>query len=284
MPRFTYQGMILSELIVPPEKEVVSYSTSLINWSPAISNALPCNTKDLFKFVIGYAAAVEDGYDVMLMGDFNLPNIDWSTSMIKSGSPQATIDEAEELLDLMDSHFMDQHVIEDDPAYQPILTTKEFERNSFRSLNLEKADWEAINHNLSDMDWVSLKASCHDENYFPELFRLMLLQSQPHCPRVEENLKTELALLHIQMRDTIHGELELKEQKASPKKMSSKLLMRSTRMPPAAQMKILLGWYFGKLSRKEAERQLLSTGNLRGTYLIRESETSPGTHIVVYRW
>ena len=37
------------------------------------------------------------------------------------------------------------------------------------------------------------------------------VQSQPHFPRVEEKLKTELALLHIQMRDTIHGELELKE-------------------------------------------------------------------------
>ncbi|XP_077595710.1 tyrosine-protein kinase fynb isoform X1 [Stigmatopora nigra] len=35
-------------------------------------------------------------------------------------------------------------------------------------------------------------------------------------------------------------------------------------------------WYFGKLGRKEAERQLLSTGNQRGTYLIRESETTKG--------
>jgi hypothetical protein len=78
----------------------------------------------------------------------------------------------------------------DDPAYQPILTTKEFERNSFRSLNLEKADWEAINQNLSDMDWVSLKASCHDENDFPELFRLTLLQvCIQHTPLKPENIK-----------------------------------------------------------------------------------------------
>ncbi|XP_008310872.1 tyrosine-protein kinase fynb isoform X1 [Cynoglossus semilaevis] len=35
-------------------------------------------------------------------------------------------------------------------------------------------------------------------------------------------------------------------------------------------------WYFGKLGRKDAERQLLSTGNKRGTYLIRESETTKG--------
>lgn len=35
-------------------------------------------------------------------------------------------------------------------------------------------------------------------------------------------------------------------------------------------------WYFGQLCRKDAERQLLSTCNPRGTYLIRESETTKG--------
>ncbi|XP_032877991.1 tyrosine-protein kinase Fyn [Amblyraja radiata] len=35
-------------------------------------------------------------------------------------------------------------------------------------------------------------------------------------------------------------------------------------------------WYFGKLGRKEAERQLLSICNPRGTFLIRESETTKG--------
>uniref|UniRef100_A0A8C8LQV3 Tyrosine-protein kinase n=1 Tax=Oncorhynchus tshawytscha TaxID=74940 RepID=A0A8C8LQV3_ONCTS len=38
----------------------------------------------------------------------------------------------------------------------------------------------------------------------------------------------------------------------------------------------LCSWYFGKLGRKDAERQLLFTGNPRGTYLIRESETTKG--------
>lgn len=39
----------------------------------------------------------------------------------------------------------------------------------------------------------------------------------------------------------------------------------------------LCSWYFGKLGRKDAERQLLSNGNARGTFLIRESETTKGT-------
>ncbi|ETE72848.1 Tyrosine-protein kinase Fyn, partial [Ophiophagus hannah] len=40
-------------------------------------------------------------------------------------------------------------------------------------------------------------------------------------------------------------------------------------------------WYFGKLGRKDAERQLLSFGNPRGTFLIRESETTKGNNAYV---
>lgn len=37
-------------------------------------------------------------------------------------------------------------------------------------------------------------------------------------------------------------------------------------------------WYFGKMGRKDAERQLLAHSNQRGTFLIRESETTKGEH------
>lgn len=35
-------------------------------------------------------------------------------------------------------------------------------------------------------------------------------------------------------------------------------------------------WYFGKLGRKDAERQLLGEGNTQGSFMIRESETTKG--------
>ncbi|KAM9493465.1 tyrosine-protein kinase Fgr isoform 2-T2 [Clarias gariepinus] len=37
-------------------------------------------------------------------------------------------------------------------------------------------------------------------------------------------------------------------------------------------------WYFGKMGRKDAERQLLGQNNPRGTFLIRESETTKGAY------
>lgn len=35
-------------------------------------------------------------------------------------------------------------------------------------------------------------------------------------------------------------------------------------------------WYFGRMGRRDAERLLLVLGSKRGTFLIRESETTPG--------
>uniref|UniRef100_A0A8C0LHC7 Tyrosine-protein kinase n=1 Tax=Canis lupus dingo TaxID=286419 RepID=A0A8C0LHC7_CANLU len=42
-------------------------------------------------------------------------------------------------------------------------------------------------------------------------------------------------------------------------------------------------WYFGKIGRKDAERQLLSPGNPRGAFLIRESETTKGAYSLSIR-
>ena len=47
---------------------------------------------------------------------------------------------------------------------------------------------------------------------------------------------------------------------------------------PLSCLCLFYRWFLGKVTRKDAERQLLATGNPRGTFLIRESETSAGTY------
>ncbi|OXB66362.1 hypothetical protein ASZ78_011896, partial [Callipepla squamata] len=42
-------------------------------------------------------------------------------------------------------------------------------------------------------------------------------------------------------------------------------------------------WFFKNLSRKDAERQLLASGNTHGSFLIRESETSKGSYSLSVR-
>ena len=54
--------------------------------------------------------------------------------------------------------------------------------HTFRSLNLQKADFVNINSQLSSIDWDHLKSICPAED-FPELFRLTVLQvCMQHCP------------------------------------------------------------------------------------------------------
>lgn len=41
----------------------------------------------------------------------------------------------------------------------------------------------------------------------------------------------------------------------------------------------LTRWYFGKITRRDSERLLLSLENRRGTFLVRESETTKGKFV-----
>ena len=48
------------------------------------------------------------------------------------------------------------------------------------------------------------------------------------------------------------------------------------RMKYSCSLIVSNSWYFGQLTRKEAERALKSAAAVTGSFLIRESETSPG--------
>ena len=176
------------------------------------------NTKKLIRFLQKYLSDVNenDDYDVMLLGDFNLPNIDWTTTSVESGCSTITNEAASALLDFMGTNFLNQHVtaatrkdnildlcisnnssmiqdidvidtplsdhriieilLQDHPAYRPVSAAKIFEEHSFRNLKLDKGDWPTINASLKKIDWLQLLSLCQTDEEFPELFRLTFLQ------------------------------------------------------------------------------------------------------------
>ena len=81
------------------------------------------------------------------------------------------------------------------------------EDHTFRKLNLHKADYSAINKDLSEVDWKSLKDQCCDHE-FPEIFRLTVLQiCELHAPqktkddkRYKYYIPTERRVLHRKKR------------------------------------------------------------------------------------
>ena len=167
-----------------------------------------------------------EDYDVMILGDFNLPNIiSWPGISLTKGSPRIMQHSAEMLTDFMDRNFLNQFVTENTrdanildlcmtnneslvldinvsdtplsdhrkveillqnhPAYTPIISLKKLDDKSFRSLKLESEDcnWPRINEDLSQVDWESLRSVCPTED-FPELFCLTLLHiCLSHCPK-----------------------------------------------------------------------------------------------------
>ncbi|XP_035164247.1 tyrosine-protein kinase Fgr isoform X2 [Callithrix jacchus] len=54
-------------------------------------------------------------------------------------------------------------------------------------------------------------------------------------------------------------------------------------LSPGDRAELGYRWYFGKIGRKDAERQLLSSGNPQGAFLIRESETTKGAYSLSIR-
>ena len=151
--------------------------------------------------------------EFIIMGDFNLPGIQWEGNQrnLKENSSKAeTL-----LLQFMQNNLLSQYVTQptrqrnildlfltnnpnlvlqtsseetniSDHNIVSIQTTHQlaankesskpnFDDHTFRSLNLQKADFEKINSQLSSIDWDLLKSISTVEE-FPELFRLTVLQ------------------------------------------------------------------------------------------------------------
>ena len=251
-------------------------------------------------FIDQYISAYDGNYQLSLLGDFNLPTIGWSSNTIFPGGSACATESAALLLDFMsenlctqfiheptrldntldlyisnsedivthvsvcDTIFSDHRLVEIFLAYNPCSLVPpcppDFIESSFRRLDFHKADFSLINEMLSTVDWNLLVNQCDDDDEFPELFTLTLLQicliccpnkvipkntasssvqissrrkrkiqsqleeaaNLPHCPPSRiESLKRKLALAHLDIRDAINKDLLSREQQAVEKVKSN---------------------------------------------------------------
>ena len=156
----------------------------------------------------------DDQSDIFLTGDFNFPEIHWPVCDPPS-TQSKPCQSANKLLNLMEENFMNQlvnkptrgnnildlfitnnvniishidsvetplsdhNIVKVNTTYN-ILTSREkpvakIPHDSFRSLNLAKANFSAICDHLKTINWHELKLLCTPDE-FPELLRLTLLQ------------------------------------------------------------------------------------------------------------
>ena len=134
--------------------------------------------------------------DLYIMGDFNLPHIDWEYSNVLAGQTQSDQRACSGLLDFMNKNFLTQMIHEatrDSNIIDLILTNKPqdvietnmcetqlsghrlvelllghnplspkqtstevVDKNSFRAVNYHNADFEAMNELLATIDWNEL--------------------------------------------------------------------------------------------------------------------------------
>ena len=153
--------------------------------------------------------------DTIIMGDFNLPCISWEDITIQKGHSKVTTDCAKTLLTFMEKNFMSQYVdvttrqnnildlclmntdrlvlqVNSEPTKlsdhnivsimtqypldsAPKVHTVSSESHTFRSLNMQKADFDLIRNHLQTIDWDLLSDSCTSAE-FPELLKLTVLQ------------------------------------------------------------------------------------------------------------
>ena len=159
-------------------------------------------------------------HDINIIGDFNFPNIDWNTLTCTPSQGREQYDSAESLLEFMQHNLLlqvvdrptrgqntldlfftnnnrvirnietenttlsDHDLVKINLLYNmkspPTPSAPHFKEHTFRSLDLQKADYPKINDLLSDVNWDELFHLCDhdtDGNSFVELLYLTVLQA-----------------------------------------------------------------------------------------------------------
>jgi hypothetical protein len=181
---------------------------------------------DKLQRIIDAHSTDERSADLYITGDFNLPLFDWDQCQIPSHPPCGAYSR---LMAFIEVNFLSQMVNEPTrmnnvldlvltncPQYILDVETEQTElsdhklvkcllgfntisrkevvptvvdQHSFRAVNYHKANTEALNQDLSQVDWSVLKSLCdgnqdHDGSMFKELFVLTVLQlTLKHSPQ-----------------------------------------------------------------------------------------------------
>ena len=195
--------------------------------------------KTCLSFISDYIAD-NDSYEMCLLGDYNLPLIDWNTNSVSAGHSLHAQQSASQLLEFMASHLLSQYVMEptrlsncldlclsnspnmvthvsvsDTPLSDhrlleiflpynicspPTSAPPDFSSDSFRSLDFHRADYDKMESLLSSVDWQELW-NLSDPSEFPELLNLVLLQiCDLSCPKKQLTTRKSHCNLHALSR------------------------------------------------------------------------------------
>ena len=160
-------------------------------------------------------ASKDEHLDIVVLGDFNLPCINWDDISIRKSYDKDSTQCAKTLLTFMEQNFMSQYIdvstrgnnvldlclmnndrlvlkvnsectklsdhniVNITTQYPldstPKVQTAPSEPHTFRSLNMQKADFDQVRNHLQSVNWDTLRESCSAAE-FPELLKLTVLQ------------------------------------------------------------------------------------------------------------
>ena len=177
---------------------------------------------DSFKEALGHlqskldeCSASRKTPDIYIMGDFNLPEIDWESPDSADCPTVAEQQAAKLLLDFIDRNFLTQAVCQPTRGgntidlvltnksqdiietsvidtqmsdhklvqltlgYNPLKPTVHqpppIDQHSFRAVNFHQADFDTMNRQISEIDWSALKQLCEDDEDGSDFLDLITL-------------------------------------------------------------------------------------------------------------
>ena len=184
-------------------------------------NAIAESFMTLLQFLRKNIEAInDDSYQLNIVGDFNLPCIEWETLAVRPGSTSVTAASASTLLGFMSDYLLNQYVssptrgnnildlfitnvdnlvvnvssystdmsdhnlVDVLISYNPMSLSQcrinVFDKHEFRSLDFNQANFEKLNNQIRDIDWADMRDRCTQEE-FPELFTESLFSVCAAC-------------------------------------------------------------------------------------------------------